>query len=87
MMSSTSLEAGEANRRIPDEEVLGFAAAQMRVLLTLNRRDFLKLHYSGAVDHPGLVLCTADVDFAAQAAGLTKPCHTLERICGTLSSA
>lgn len=33
----TSLEAGQANRRIPDEEVLAFATSQGRVLLTQNR--------------------------------------------------
>jgi predicted nuclease of predicted toxin-antitoxin system len=63
----TSLEAGQANRRIPDDEVLRFAAMQERVLLMQNRRDFLKLHNSGRVNHSGIVLCTADPDFAGQA--------------------
>ena len=63
----TSLEAGQANRRIPDDEVLRFATSQKRALLTQNRRDFLRLHDSGVFDHAGIVLCTADPDFAGQA--------------------
>ena len=63
----TSLEAGQANRRIPDDDVLRFAALDARILLTQNRRDFLKLHNSGVVSHSGIVLCTADPDFIGQA--------------------
>ena len=33
----TSHEAGKANQRIPDEDVLAFAAESGRILLTLNR--------------------------------------------------
>lgn len=63
----TSMEAGQANRRIPDDEVLRFATSQKRALLTQNRRDFLRLHDSSGVNHCGIVLCTADPDFAGQA--------------------
>lgn len=63
----TSLEAGQANRRISDDEVLSFATTERRVLLTQNRRDFLRLHQSIGVTHAGLVLCTADADFTGQA--------------------
>ncbi len=40
----TSHEAGNANQRIPDEEVLEFAGKTGRILLTLNRRDFIDIH-------------------------------------------
>ena len=63
----TSLEAGQANRRIPDEEVLAFATSQGRVLLTQNRRDFRRLHNARIIAHAGIVLCTADADFEGQA--------------------
>jgi hypothetical protein len=58
----TSLEAGKANQRIPDSEVLRFANEQGRVLLTNNRQDFITLHRSGA-PHSGIVVFTADSRF------------------------
>jgi predicted nuclease of predicted toxin-antitoxin system len=63
----TSLEAGRANRRIADAEVLEFATSRGRALLTQNRRDFLRLHNTPGIQHSGIILCTADPDFAAQA--------------------
>lgn len=38
-----SLEAGNANQKIPDEEVLRFAIAEKRIMLTLNRKHFIRL--------------------------------------------
>ena len=63
----TSLEAGNANRSVPDTEVLGFAASDGRILLTQNRLHFLRLHRAGLVAHAGIVLCTYDPDFERQA--------------------
>lgn len=62
----TSLEAGKANRRIPDDEVLGFATSLERAVLTLNRKHFRRLH-AKSVAHAGIVLCTQDGDSAGQA--------------------
>lgn len=62
----TSLDAAQANRRIPDDDALQFAIAENRALLTQNRRDFLNPHRSGDGRHFGIVLCTADPDFAGQ---------------------
>lgn len=62
----TSREAGKANQRIEDPEVLVYAASLGRALLTLNRRDFRRLHDSG-VGHEGIIACTADLDFDGQA--------------------
>ena len=63
----TSLEAGRANQRIPDEEVLRYATAEGRAVLTLNRRDFVHLHGAGP-SHAGILVCTYDADTAAFAA-------------------
>lgn len=63
----TSLEAGNANAAIPDVEVLAFAAAQKRILLSHNRRDFLRLHQQRTDHHQGMVLVSFDTDFRGQA--------------------
>jgi hypothetical protein len=63
----TSLEAGRANRRIGDEEVLQFAARESRALLTCNRSHFMRLHRQNS-DHAGIVVCTIDPDPVALAA-------------------
>ncbi len=62
----TSLEAGNANQRIPDEDVLAFSNTQNRILLTLNRRDFIKIHRQNP-NHSGIMVCTEDSDFEALA--------------------
>lgn len=55
----TSYEAGNANQRIPDHQVLATATADDRAVLTFNRDDFLALHRSGA-NHSGIVVCKDD---------------------------
>ncbi len=62
----TSRDAGNANQRIPDEDVLTFSTTQNRILLTLNRRDFIQLHRVNPI-HAGIVVCTEDADFSALA--------------------
>jgi predicted nuclease of predicted toxin-antitoxin system len=62
----TSHEAGKANQRIPDEEVLAFATEMGQVLLTLNRRDFIVLHTASA-KHEGIVVCTQNPNLQQQA--------------------
>jgi predicted nuclease of predicted toxin-antitoxin system len=63
----TSLDAGNANSAVPDSEVLAFATAEGRTLLSHNRRDFLRLHSGRTASHAGIVLCTFDPDFASLA--------------------
>jgi Domain of unknown function (DUF5615) len=63
----TSHDAGNANRSVPDEEVLVFAASQKRILLTLNRKHFIRIHNQGSFTHCGIVVCTFDPDFIGQA--------------------
>ena len=63
----TSLEAGNANRSVPDQEVLAYAAEQERVLLTLNRKHFVRLHERPGITHAGIVACTFDPDSRHQA--------------------
>jgi hypothetical protein len=57
----TTLEAGEAGRAVPDEQVLAYAAARNRAVVTLNRRDFIRLHQQSAA-HAGVIVCSVDAD-------------------------
>ncbi len=67
----TSHEAGKANQRIPDEEVLAFAAQSGRILLTLNRWDFIVLH-TKSNQHAGIMVCTQNPDLLQQAEQIDK---------------
>ena len=62
----TSYDAGQANQGIPDEDVLTFAIEQERVVITLNRDDFIALHRSG-IPHNGIIICKTDRDYIGQA--------------------
>jgi hypothetical protein len=62
----TTYESGRAGIAIPDDEVLAFSVAEKRVLLTINRKHFIRLHRQKP-DHIGIVVCTFDLDFAALA--------------------
>lgn len=61
-----SIEAGKANLGIPDEEVLAFAHAEKRIVLTFNYQDFKALHRRFQ-DHSGIIICKQDADLAALA--------------------
>lgn len=63
----TSLEAGRANQRIPDDEVLDFAAREGRTVLTFNRLHFMRLHRSTSGKHTGIIVCKLDHDTSALA--------------------
>jgi hypothetical protein len=67
----TSQDAGKANASVADSEVLAFAAANGRILLSHNRRHFLHLHRHRTEHHAGIVVCTVDPDFC----GLAQRIH------------
>jgi len=62
----TVLETGKAGQSWSDVNVLGFAKGENRILLTMNRRHFRRLHAADSA-HSGIVLCTIDLDSAGQA--------------------
>ena len=68
----TSFEAGNANAAVPDAAVLAFAATEGRILLSHNRRHFLRLHQHRTESHAGIVVCSIDPDFG----GLAYRIHT-----------
>ena len=62
----TIQEVGQADRAVPDEAVLAFSTRENRILLTFNRKHFIKLHRD-MPDHSGIIVCTFDPDFEALA--------------------
>lgn len=62
----TTHETGHSGRAVPDAEVLSFAIAERRAVLTINRRDFIRLHQLDS-DHAGIVVCSQESAFRAQA--------------------
>ncbi|MGK7931238.1 MAG: DUF5615 family PIN-like protein [Microcystaceae cyanobacterium] len=52
-------DAKQAGKKIPDEEILKLATENNRAVLTLNRKDFIKLHYSKP-NHSGIIVCRDD---------------------------
>ena len=62
----TVLEADKAGLAEPDEAVLAYACAESRILLTLNRKHFIRLH-GEYPDHKGIIVCSYDPNFFDQA--------------------
>jgi Domain of unknown function (DUF5615) len=62
----TAQQSGNANQSIADADVLIFARAQGRALLTLNRREFIRLHRADQ-RHAGIIVCRHDTHFQALA--------------------
>ena len=67
----TVQEAGNGNLGIPDEDVLSFAIAENRAVVTLNRDDFMRLHRADS-QHCGIVVCTNDPDRSRMASRLNE---------------
>ena len=80
----TAAEVGNANQSIPDEEVLAFATQNGRAVLTLNRRDFIRLHtlHPG---HSGIIVCTQDPDTEGQAVRIDTLIAQAESLLGSLT--
>jgi len=62
----TVQDSGHAGQAVSDLAILTFANSQQRTVLTLNRRDFIRLHEQYP-RHAGIIACTFDMDFIRQA--------------------
>jgi len=67
----TVAESGNANIEMTDAEVLSYATANARAVITLNRRHFISLHQQRP-DHAGIIVCTIDPDFVALAVRINE---------------
>ncbi|EAQ80046.1 DUF5615 family PIN-like protein [Blastopirellula marina] len=81
----TIQDRGRANEAATDPQVLAFAVTEGRAILTLNRRDFKRLHLSQP-EHEGMIVCTADPDFIGQAARIHDALERTPDLRGQLSS-
>ncbi|WP_293125794.1 DUF5615 family PIN-like protein [Microcoleus sp. bin38.metabat.b11b12b14.051] len=79
----TVQEAGNANQKIPDEEVLAFALSIDRAILTLNRRHFIRLH-TLQPDHTGIIVCKDDSNRERLATRIDEAIFNLETLRGML---
>ena len=79
----TTTDAGQDNQSIPDDEVLEFATQDDRILVTLNRKHFIKLHREIQA-HAGIVVCTYDPDFEALAQRIHDVIEQQESMSGVL---
>lgn len=79
----TSQEAGQAYQAISDHDVLTSARTTNRILLTLNRRHFIRLHQD-MPDHAGIIVCTFDPDFAGHARRIHESLVTEDTLVGRL---
>jgi uncharacterized protein DUF5615 len=79
----TTAESGRAGQAIPDADVLAFAVAEQRIVVTLNRRHFIRLHQT-TPRHAGIVVCTFDPDFAALAQRIHTALEVQPQMAGQL---
>jgi predicted nuclease of predicted toxin-antitoxin system len=79
----TVQEAGRANQKIPDPDVLAFASSEQRAVITENRKDFFRLHRIQP-DHAGIIACTNDRNWEALANRINAAITAAESLQGKL---
>ena len=79
----TVQEADNAEQAISYEAVLAFATQHHRAVITLNRRDFIRLH-AAHPDHAGIIVCTQDADTDGQAERIHHAINTINTLAGQL---
>ncbi|MBI2925949.1 MAG: DUF5615 family PIN-like protein [Verrucomicrobia bacterium] len=78
---TTVQETGHAGLKWPDSEVLKDATERGRALLTLNRRDFIRLHGENP-NHAGVIACTQNLDFVDLAKRIDAAIHAETTLAG-----
>jgi hypothetical protein len=79
----TTRESGRAYQEIADDQVLSFASAQGRAVITINRKDFIRIHAHSS-EHQGIIVCTSDLDFIGQAIRIDAALWTYPSLAGRL---
>jgi tetraacyldisaccharide-1-P 4'-kinase len=63
---TTTSDVGKSDQAISDDDVLNFAIEHEMAVITLNRKDFIKLHRQNS-NHFGIMVCTFNPNFEEQA--------------------
>ena len=79
----TVQDAGKAEQKIPDPEVLHYATSLNRAVLTMNRRDFIHLH-AQTPQHKGIVICKSSTKWEKIAQAIHNHLIQFESIEGQL---
>ncbi len=79
----TTVDSGKAGQAIPDEAVLAFSTEEQQIVLTLNRKHFIRLHRDQP-KHAGIIVCTFDADFNALATHIHEALETKSDMAGEL---
>ena len=76
-------DVGKAGLKIPDLEVLNLATEENRAILTLNRTDFIKLHYRHP-NHSGIIVCRDDRNWERMATRINEEISDFSSLKGKL---
>ncbi len=79
----TTVEAGLAGVGTDDSAILAEATRLGRVVLTMNRRDYIAMHLAG-VAHAGIIACKKDDDVAAFARRIHDAIAAMPDVAGQL---
>ena len=79
----TMFESGSAGQSVVDDDVLAFAVRERRVVLTHNRRHFVRLHGEGP-GHFGIVVCSVDPNSNALAHRIDTAIKANQKLDGQL---
>ena len=79
----TLADLGQAQKAVPDTDVLEIAIAASRAVVTLNRRHFVRLH-AGNRAHAGIIVCSFDPNFLALAQRIDEALRGLADLNGVL---
>jgi predicted nuclease of predicted toxin-antitoxin system len=79
----TAFEDGRANQAIGDSDILARASELGRAIVTLNRRQYKRLHLL-IPDHSGIIICTEDPDRNNQARTIAQAIAEVGELRGQL---
>jgi hypothetical protein len=79
----TTHEVGKSNQRIEDDAVLRFGVEMNRCIITINRKDFIRLHRQGPA-HAGIIVCTENRDYPAFAERIDDAIRAVGDLAGQL---